>query len=71
MTTDDALKVVLQVVGQGDVQRLEAPTPVDEADWNIYDPQVTQEEFLDSPSGMFGRKTFEYQLVPKRAGSIP
>ncbi|WP_420458550.1 BatD family protein [Neolewinella sp.] len=69
MTTDDALKVVLQVVGQGDVQRLEAPTPVDEADWNIYDPQVTQEEFLDSPSGMFGRKTFEYQLVPKREGN--
>ncbi len=68
MTTDDALKVVLQVVGQGDVQRLEAPTPVDEANWNIYDPQVTQEEFLDSPSGMFGRKTFEYQLVPKRGG---
>ena len=70
MTTDDALKVVLQVVGQGDVQRLEAPTPVDEANWNIYDPQVTQEEFLDSPSGMFGRKTFEYQLVPKRGGTF-
>ena len=70
MTTDDALKVTLQVVGQGDVQRLEAPTPVDEADWNIYDPQVIQEEFLDSPSGMFGRKTFEYQLVPKRGGTF-
>ena len=69
MTTDDALKITLQVTGQGDVQRLEAPTPVDEADWSIYDPRVTQEEFLDSPSGMFGRKTFEYQLVPKRGGT--
>lgn len=69
MTTDDALKITLQVTGQGDVQRLEAPAPVDEADWNVYDPRVTQEEFMDSPSGMFGRKTFEYQLVPKRSGT--
>ena len=69
LTTDDALQVTLQVTGRGDIQRLEAPTPVDEADWNIYDPRVVQEEFLDSPSGMFGRKTFEYQLVPKRGGT--
>ncbi|CAH1001150.1 hypothetical protein LEM8419_02067 [Neolewinella maritima] len=69
MTTDDALKMVLQITGQGDVQRLEAPTPVDEANWNIYDPQVIQEEFMDSPSGMFGRKAFQYQLVPKRGGT--
>ncbi len=70
MSTDDALQVIFQVTGQGDVQRLEAPVPVDGADWNIYDPRVTQEEFLDSPSGMFGRKTFEYQLVPKRGGTF-
>jgi hypothetical protein len=70
LTTDDALKIVMQVTGQGDIQRLEAPVPADEANWNIYDPQVTEEEFLDSPSGMFGRKTFEYQLVPKRGGDF-
>lgn len=70
LTTDDALTMVVQVTGQGDVQRLEAPVPVDEANWNIYDPRVIREEFLDSPSGMFGRKSFEYQLVPKRAGTF-
>jgi hypothetical protein len=70
LTTDDALKLRLQITGQGDIQRLEAPVPVDEANWNIYDPRVVQEEFLDSPSGMFGRKTFEYQLVPKRGGEF-
>ncbi len=69
LTTDDALTMVMHVTGQGDVQRLEAPVPVDEDNWNIYDPRVVREEFLDSPSGMFGRKTFEYQLVPKRAGT--
>ena len=70
LSTDDALRVVIQVTGQGDVQRLEAPVPVNEDEWNIYDPQVVQEQFLDSPSGMFGRKVFEYQLVPKRAGTF-
>ena len=69
LSTDDALTLVIQVTGQGDVQRLEPPVPVDEGEWNIYDPRTVQEQFLDSPSGMFGRKTFEYQLVPKRAGS--
>ena len=69
ITTDDALSMVIRVTGQGDIQRLEAPVPVSEDEWNIYDPRVVQEEFLDSPSGMFGRKTFEYQLVPKRAGT--
>ncbi|NJB87267.1 hypothetical protein GGR26_003047 [Lewinella marina] len=71
LSTDDALRLLVRVTGQGDIQRFEAPVPVDEADWNIYDPRVIEEEFLDSPSGMFGRKTFEYQLVPKRAGIFP
>ncbi|WP_116126264.1 BatD family protein [Lewinella sp. IMCC34183] len=69
LTTDDALTLTLRVTGQGDIQRFEAPAPVDPANWNIYDPRVVEEEFLDSPSGMFGRKTFLYQLVPKRAGT--
>ncbi|WP_170067520.1 BatD family protein [Neolewinella xylanilytica] len=69
LTTDDALTMLVEITGQGDVQRLEAPVPVDEANWNVYDPRVIREEFLDSPSGMFGRKVFEYQLVPKRAGT--
>lgn len=69
MSTDDALTLTMRVTGQGDIQRLEAPTPVDKREWDIYDPRVIEEEFLDSPSGMFGRKTFQYQLIPKRGGS--
>ena len=70
LSTDDALQMTMRITGQGDVQRLEAPTPAPEGDWNIYAPRVVQEEFLDSPSGMFGRKAFEYQLVPKRGGAF-
>lgn len=70
MTADDALTLTLSVTGRGDIQRLEAPAPVDEQNWYVYDPKTVREEFLDSPSGMFARKVFEYQLIPRRGGKI-
>ncbi len=70
MTTDDALTLRMTVTGQGDVERLTAPSPVDPTIWDVYDPVVLQEEWLDSPSGLFGRKIFEYKLVPKREGNF-
>lgn len=68
MTTDDALTLRITVTGEGDIERLDAFPPVSEKDWDIYDPEIIQEEFLDSPTGMLGRKIFEYKVVPKRAG---
>lgn len=69
MTTDDALTLRITVTGEGDIERLDAFPPVSEADWDVYDPDILQEEFLDSPTGMLGRKVFEYKVVPKRAGT--
>lgn len=71
MTTDDALTLRITVTGEGDIERLDAFAPVSEKDWDIYDPEIIQEEFLDSPTGMLGRKIFEYKVVPKRAGKYP
>ncbi|MFT4687393.1 MAG: hypothetical protein ACI94D_002357 [Neolewinella sp.] len=68
MTTEDALTLRITVTGEGDIKRLETFLPVSEKDWNIYDPNIISEEFLDSPTGMLGRKIFEYKVVPKRAG---
>lgn len=68
MTTDDALTLRITVTGEGDIERLDAFPPVSEKDWDIYDPDILQEEFLDSPTGMLGRKIFEYKVVPKRPG---
>ncbi|MEL7161362.1 MAG: BatD family protein, partial [Bacteroidota bacterium] len=70
LTTDDALTLRITVTGEGDIERLDAFPPVSEKDWNIYDPNILQEEFLDSPTGMLGRKVFEYKVVPKRAGKF-
>jgi hypothetical protein len=69
MTTDDALTLRITVTGEGDIERLETFPPVSEKDWNIYDPNIISEEFLDSPTGMLGRKIFEYKVVPRRAGT--
>jgi len=68
MTTDDALTFKVTITGEGDIQRVEGAPPVDEKDWDIYDPSILEEEFLDSPTGMFGRKVLEYKVVPKRSG---
>lgn len=71
MTTDDALTLRITVTGEGDIERMDAFPPVSEDDWDIYDPNIIQEEFLDSPTGMLGRKIFEYKVVPKRPGNYP
>jgi hypothetical protein len=68
MTTDDALTLRITVTGEGDVERIDEFPPESEKDWDIYDPEILQEEFLDSPTGMLGRKIFEYKVVPKRSG---
>lgn len=68
MTTDDALTMRVTVVGEGDIKRVKAFDPVDRKDWEIYNPKILQEDLLDSPSGIIGRKIFEYKIVPKRGG---
>ena len=68
MTTDDALTFKVTITGEGDIQRVEGAPPVSKKDWDIYDPTILEEDFLDSPTGMLGRKTLEYKVVPKRSG---
>ena len=68
LTTDEAITLRMTVTGAGDIARLDAPTPVNPRDWAIYDPETLEEEIMDSPAGWFGRKVFQYKLVPKRAG---
>lgn len=69
MTTDDALTFRVTVTGEGDIQRLTGAPPVDPQAWDIYDPEILEEQFLDSPTGMLGRKIMSYKVVPKRAGN--
>lgn len=71
LTTDDAISLRMIISGEGDVKRITSPTPVSEEKWVVYDPTVLNEEFVDGPTGMYGKKSFEYQIVPRKAGEYP
>lgn len=71
LSTDDAITLRMIISGEGDVKRITSPTPVSEKKWVIYDPTVLEEEFVDGPTGMYGKKSFQYQIVPRRAGEYP
>lgn len=70
MTTDDALSLRMIISGEGDIFRVRQLLPAKDEDWDIYPPDVEVEDMMDSPTGYFGRKILEYQLVPKHPGRV-
>ncbi len=69
LSTDEAITLRMVINGEGDINRITAPKPVPSADWIIYDPVVLQENLNESPSGVFGNKILEYQIIPKHPGT--
>lgn len=69
LSTDEAITLRMTIFGEGDINRITAALPVPKADWVIYDPVILQENLNESPSGVFGNKVLEYQLIPKRPGT--
>ncbi len=70
ITTDDALTLLLTVRGEGDLERVQAPDPGLSADWEVYDGKLLDEEWVVDPTGVYGRKSFEFPLVPRRPGQF-
>ncbi len=69
ITTDDAVSIQLVLEGSGDLKRVQAPDLNLPAEFEVYDPKVLEEEYIDLPSRIKGRKIFEYLLVPKMPGN--
>ena len=67
---DDALTLTVQVRGYGDGKFIEAPPQPLENDFDIYDPNLISESQQVSGDKIKYIKTFEYLMVPKRAGRI-
>ncbi|MEO0876211.1 MAG: BatD family protein, partial [Bacteroidota bacterium] len=70
ITTDDAITLRLTLEGSGDLKRVQAPELNFPAEFELYDPKVVEEEYIDLPARIKGRKSFEYLLVPKQAGNF-
>ncbi len=70
ITTDDALTLLLTVRGEGDLERVQAPDPGLSADWGSHYGKLLDEEWVAGPTGVYGRKSFEFPLVPRRPGQF-
>lgn len=68
ISTDDALTITLELTGEGDIKRIQAPEWEVPQGLELYDPRTKTEELIEDPLGVTGRKVFEYLLVPGQAG---
>ncbi len=69
LTTDDALSIKLRLRGEGDLKQVTAPRLELPESFEVFDPKVTLEEYLDFPDRVIGEKEFEYLVVPKEPGT--
>lgn len=70
VTTDDAIRVLMRVIGNGDNKTVLAPQWVQSDSFDIYDPNILEDETFQRPGEVMHRKTFEYLLVPKITGKF-
>ena len=69
ITTDDAISLTLTLEGSGDLKRVQAPDLNFPEAFELYEPKVVEEDYIDLPARIKGRKSFEYLLVPQEAGN--
>jgi len=68
LTTDEAIIVIMQVLGNGDNKTVLPPKWASSDSLEIYDPNILEDETLMNGGEISHRKTFEYLIVPKIPG---
>jgi hypothetical protein len=68
-TTDDAITLRITVTGDGDIKRVTAPKLILSDTFEVYDPNVVDEQQLERNGELYGTKTFEYLILPKVPGT--
>ncbi len=69
-TTDDAITLRFTVTGDGDIQRVTAPNLILSDSFEVYDPNVVDEQQLERNGELYGIKAFEYLILPKVPGTF-
>ena len=67
--TDEAVTLKVELSGRGNIKIAPAPEVTIPADFEQYDPKVTQ-NINRSGAAISGRKTYEYVLVPRFPGEL-
>ena len=70
LTTDDAVILQLEVLGDGDVRRWSAPKLDVGAEWETYEPNEILREQPTNEYRIQNRVVYEYLLVPKKVGKL-
>jgi len=70
LTTDDALTMKVQIVGDGDIKRVQQPQFELPESFVVYDPKVLEEVTYEANGATLGRKVFEYLIVPEEKGTF-
>ena len=71
LSTDDALELTLDIFGNGDIKRLQAPNiQIPETDFETYDPKTIDEQTGENGGQLKFRKIYQYVMLPKRAGRV-
>lgn len=69
-TTDDALTLQIRVDGEGDIQRVTAPKLILSDSFEVYDPNVVDEQVGERNGSLIGTKVFKYLILPKVPGNF-
>ncbi len=67
-STDDAITLSLVVAGDGDIKRVTAPELILSDSFEVYDPNTKDENQGERNGILYGKKTFEYLILPKVPG---
>lgn len=70
LTTDDDFTIEIKVEGDGDARRWDPPTPVVNDDFELYDPEIKEENVTESMGRIIYTRTIRYKMIPQRPGSF-
>jgi len=69
LTTEDALVLTLDFVGDGDAKRWSPPDlSALNSDYELYDPKILKDETSDASGVVRHERIIEYVMIPRRAG---
>ena len=69
LKSNEAFNFDLSVSGTGNIQLLELPKVEFPADFEVYDPKITDKKSVTS-NGISGRKTYNYLIIPRHSGEF-
>ncbi len=68
-TTDDAISIIMKLVGNGDIKMVRVPELHLPASFESYDPKVKDEKMINATDSVRGEKIIEYLAIGQEPGS--